>query len=305
MTPAANAGGPAGNPGAAAKLSNSDFTVFIGGKKIKPGDDIENAVEARGSDYEYSEAISCEHDGMDKTYSYNNVEFYTYPDGSADRIDEIMLITPDYQTYKGIGVNDSLEKVIDAYGAGYSDKNEYYITYEGPGGALRFYLTGDTVTGVSIARDGYQKDDNSAVIPTGTGNEELDKAIGDILSQIIKPGMSGEEKLKAVYNHMLDYGWRPMNVDLTGGYTDQKIAELALYLVRNGKGSCEHIACLEVELIRALGYEAEPVIGQRTAHGVFVSHHWARVYIDGVGYNFDPGFVFLKTDEEIISTHHS
>ena len=142
----------AANPKSASKLSSSDFIVSIGGTKIKPGDNVKNVIDALGSGYEYSEVISCDHDGMDKTYTYGNVEFYTYPDGKIDRIDEIILTSSTYQTARGIAVSDSIEKVNTAYGEEYTDSSQYFVSYKDTGGVLCFYKSGNTVTSISIAR---------------------------------------------------------------------------------------------------------------------------------------------------------
>ena len=137
----------------APKLSSSDFVISIGGTKIKLGDNVQNAINACGSGYEYSEAVSCVHDGMDKVYTYNDVEFYTYPDGSIDRINEIILTSPAYQTSRGITVSNSIDMVNNAYGNEYADNNQYFVSYKDTDGILSFYRSGDTVTSISIARN--------------------------------------------------------------------------------------------------------------------------------------------------------
>ena len=44
------------------------------GKKIYIGQEIEDAVAILGEDYEYIEAESCEVEGLDKFYKYQNLK---------------------------------------------------------------------------------------------------------------------------------------------------------------------------------------------------------------------------------------
>jgi len=185
------------------------------------------------------------------------------------------------------------ENGVMAVGLTVVDGNQYYFKENG-------------IMAVNETIDGYNADENGVLSPANSVIIEANEAVQNILSRIIKPGMTEREKFKAIYDHMnSSYNWRAVPADVSGGYTDEKIAELALYLIRNGKGNCDHLACLEVLLIRGIGYQAEPIVGQRrpTTSSAFYANTWVVVYIDGVRYHFDPGFAFLLTDEQVSATH--
>ena len=139
---------PAGKPAA---MSASDLTITIGGKAYKLNDSISGILGALGSGYEYGETISCDHEGMDKIYTYADVELYTYPDGNVDKINEIVFITAKYKTDRGIGVSDSTSAILAAYGDGYEDLDGIWA-YKFGSGALWFYLRGDTVRSIGISQ---------------------------------------------------------------------------------------------------------------------------------------------------------
>ena len=162
-----------------------------------------------------------------------------------------------------------------------------------------------SLSNITVGGYVYRANEKGELVRIVSGNKEADDAVRNILSQIIKPGMAETEKLKAVYDHMASYNWRAVNADVSGGYTDEKMAELALYLVHSGRGNCDHYASLEILLIRGLGYKAEPMVGQRklSEEGQFSAYTWAKVYVDGKACHFDPGYAFLLTDEEVKATH--
>jgi len=141
-----------GSAQGAAPLSANDLVLSIGGKEFRLDDNIALVTAVLGTEYEYSETISCEYDGMDKIFTYDGVEFYTYPEGEEDFLHEILLLTPKYQTARGIAVDDSKDQVTAAYGEEFEDKGGIWV-YKADSGALWFYFTGDTVRSVSFAKE--------------------------------------------------------------------------------------------------------------------------------------------------------
>ena len=101
-------------------------------------------------DYEYSEGKSCDYDGLDKTFFYEEVEFYTWPMSAGDLINEIYSTSPTVTTSKGIAVGAAKEDVLAAYGEGAEDTG-YQLIYSADGGSLSFDLEDDVVTAVYIA----------------------------------------------------------------------------------------------------------------------------------------------------------
>jgi len=136
----------------AAPLSVNDMLLIVGGTVFRLDDAIGLVTDALGTDYEFSESISCEYEGMDKIFAYEGVEFYTYPVGEKDFLHEIALTAPKYQTARGIAVGDSAERVAGAYGEDYDDQDGIWV-YPADSGALWFYFTGDTVRSVSLSKD--------------------------------------------------------------------------------------------------------------------------------------------------------
>lgn len=133
-------------------LTEKDLAFSIEGREFRLDDDIALVAAALGTSYEYSEAVSCEYDGMDKIFTYDGVEFYTYPNGKQDFLHEIILLTSKYRTARGIAVNDSKDRVLAAYGGGFEDKDGIWV-YKTGAGALWFYFTGDAVRSVSLAKE--------------------------------------------------------------------------------------------------------------------------------------------------------
>lgn len=77
----------------------------------------------------YFEAASCAFDGLDKTYTYGDVEIITYPNEDVDYISSIRLLNSGVSTPEGITIGSSVEEVETAYGEDYTDFGGQY-TYE-------------------------------------------------------------------------------------------------------------------------------------------------------------------------------
>ena len=61
-------------------ISEVDLTLTVGGTAVRPDTSVSALLDAFGTDYTYSEAVSCVYTGMDKTYAYSDRILYTYPD---------------------------------------------------------------------------------------------------------------------------------------------------------------------------------------------------------------------------------
>jgi hypothetical protein len=102
-------------------FSEEDLVFVYNGEEFKLDSDVKPLIKSIGDGYEFSEAVSCAYTGMDKTYSYGDIDLYTYPLDSKDRIDEIYIMSNKYSTKKGITVGSSLDDIIVAYGENYTD----------------------------------------------------------------------------------------------------------------------------------------------------------------------------------------
>lgn len=157
----------------------------------------------------------------------------------------------------------------------------------------------------------------SAAVGELTGNSKLDNAVKDIIDQVASPGNTAEKNLGAVFDWMVkELKYKYVSVDLSEGYTEDLVNELAEYVVLNRRGACEHQAALMAVFIQRLGFESIVVKGDFLSDDgtEWVEHGWALGKIDGSYYHFDPLFgrnhtngkprtFFMKKDAEIEHLH--
>jgi hypothetical protein len=98
--------------GQKAGFGAEDLCLEVDGETYFLHSDVAAVLDTLGTGYEYSEARSCDYDGMDKAYLYDTAEFYTYPRGSSDMLNEIYSEDLTAETSKGIGVGASKEDVL-------------------------------------------------------------------------------------------------------------------------------------------------------------------------------------------------
>lgn len=136
-------------------ISEVDLTLTVGGTAVRPDTSVSALLDAFGTDYTYSEAVSCVYTGIDKTYAYSDRILYTYPDGDADRLLELYC-TADVQTAQGVGIGASRKDVEAAYGTEYTQAGNT-MTYALAAqdsltipASLYFELDGDTVCAIGL-----------------------------------------------------------------------------------------------------------------------------------------------------------
>lgn len=136
-------------------ISEVDLTLTVGGTAVRPDTSVSALLDAFGTDYTYSEAVSCVYTGMDKTYAYSDRILYTYPDGDADRLLELYC-TADVQTAQGVGIGASRKDVEAAYGTEYTQAGNT-MTYALAAqdsltipASLYFELDGDTICAIGL-----------------------------------------------------------------------------------------------------------------------------------------------------------
>jgi hypothetical protein len=137
-------------------FSQADLYLDVGGTDYALDVDIEEVISGLGEDYDYSEAKSCDYEGLDKTYLYPVAEFYTYPHSEGDMVNEIYTDDPGVSTSKGVRVGASKEDVLASYGTDCEDTG-YQLIYKLPGkqgtpegGSLCFDLADGAVTAIYI-----------------------------------------------------------------------------------------------------------------------------------------------------------
>ncbi len=136
-------------------ISEVDLTLTVGGTAVRPDTSVSALLDAFGTNYTYSEAVSCVYTRMDKTYAYSDRILYTYPDGDADRLLELYC-TADVQTAQGVGIGASRKDVEAAYGTEYTQAGNT-MTYALAAqdsltipASLYFELDGDTVCAIGL-----------------------------------------------------------------------------------------------------------------------------------------------------------
>ena len=105
----------AGGNASAAKFSKNDLYLTIHGTKYVCDGVIDDMINAFGEDYSYAEAISCAYDGLDKIFTYDNLDIYTRPDGDRDLVTELCAYD-DVESSKNIVIGSSADSVRSAYG---------------------------------------------------------------------------------------------------------------------------------------------------------------------------------------------
>ncbi len=141
-------------------FSAADLKISSGGKTYAVDVYIDEMTAAFGDGYDYSEALSCAYDGMDKIFSYadKSVDFYTRPDGEKDMVCEIYAYGGDWTSSKGIALGATRADVVAKYGEPTSSTNFVYYyemaasNAESTGASLYFeFMNGDdSLTGFGV-----------------------------------------------------------------------------------------------------------------------------------------------------------
>lgn len=156
--------------------------------------------------------------------------------------------------------------------------------------------------------------------PLPTGYDKLDIAVEEALAEIIKPGMSQYQKLKAAYDYCVTsftYDGVPLSNPIGEEYyTDippdgftftsinyEKLTEgidyptlltpvdcvFAETVLREKEGVCDHYTAAFVALANTIGFEAHDIAGSiQGTDGRWYGHAWALVKLGDSYYIFDP-----------------
>lgn len=154
-----NSGAPASGAAAVGSFSAEDIALVIDGKTYRCAEDVSTLLKDLGEEYTYSEAISCAYDGLDKTYTFENADVYTYPDGEIDRVFEITVYSGDVSTPKGLKIGDSVSRLEELYGTGYEEAGITLI-YQLPakqenaeGASLYVTVENDVIASIAITAE--------------------------------------------------------------------------------------------------------------------------------------------------------
>jgi hypothetical protein len=132
-------------------FTEADLFLVINGQEYRCAVNIEEIIAVFGDGYEYSEAISCLYEGLDKSFIYDIAEFYTYPARNGDYVNEIYVSSQEVASSRGMRVGSTRDGVIAAYGEPAEDTGslliyELAVVIDGHQNAsLSFLLGGDDV----------------------------------------------------------------------------------------------------------------------------------------------------------------
>lgn len=144
---------------------------------------------------------------------------------------------------------------------------------------------------------------NSAKLnPMSTNNEKLDAMVDSILAQVAPDSMSTYEKVRSIYNYLVQtnrYG-HSVAVDTSGTYTsvyDAEVVSRATNILKQKTGNCMDFSCAFMVLTRKIGLECYYVTGEILNKYNETSYHgWNIIRINGVDYGFDSEGDFRASD---------
>ena len=135
---------------------------------------------------------------------------------------------------------------------------------------------------------------NAPLHPMKTNEPDMDKWTEELLGQITTDSMTTYQKVKAVYDYLIN------NVEYAMGYRswadvtyvsdyDQFVVDEAASILLFEKGVCENYSSAFMVLTRAIGLDSYIMIGRVKAKaGGTAAHVWAYIKINGAYYAFDP-----------------
>ena len=126
------------------------YTFSYNGMEFTLGDVF--TTDKYGEEISYSEVPSCAFEGIDKTYTYDNYEVTTYPDGDTDRISNVLLKGTDVKTPEGVGILDTKDDMISKYGNDFK-QNENQYTYTLENTHLEFVIEDDVISSIEYYID--------------------------------------------------------------------------------------------------------------------------------------------------------
>lgn len=190
----------------------------------------------------------------------------------------------------GSASEDSGEEIWSTWESGTVDLPQGWRNINGN----LFYVTDQKLFAYNTTVNGIRLDENGRYT---TGSSELDGLLRVEIQKIINNNMTQEQKLRAVYDYMIDnYSYRGAGTPDIG--TDSWNAEYAINMLKSGKGNCYSWAATFTYLARQSGWYARAVAGTATSpKGSVREHAWTMINIDGTDYTFDSELegVYAKT----------
>lgn len=147
---------------------------------------------------------------------------------------------------------------------------------------------------VSVSSDIESLINSAPLHPMKTNEPDVDAMASDILSQITNSSMTTYQKVKAVYDYIIqtckyEGGWMVSTDVNYCTMLDYFIVMKACTIMMKHEGVCENYSSLFLVLTRAIGLETYLGFGQvATKSGGTTGHTWAIMKLNGEYYIFDP-----------------
>lgn len=123
------------------------YVFEIEGIEIAMHAEVAPILKRLGESMAFFEAESCAYQGMEKIYTYNGFELYTYEIDGIDYVASVIFLDDTVTTKEGVYLYMTLEQVVDAYGDDYTENLGLY-TYELQEGTISFLIDNNEVVSI-------------------------------------------------------------------------------------------------------------------------------------------------------------
>ncbi len=139
-----------GSEGSASAIRNGDkgYPFYKDGLKIEIDAPAAEIIAALGEPVSYFEAAACAIGDLDKVYTYNGFQVYTYQVEGVDYISSVTLTDNTNTTARGISIGSSRAEVKLSYGNP-TEEDSVQFVYESGGMSLIFRFEGERVSRIS------------------------------------------------------------------------------------------------------------------------------------------------------------
>lgn len=147
------------------------------------------------------------------------------------------------------------------------------------------------------------KEDNRKPVTTSgkyvsSGYAPLDEKIHTILDRIITKNMNDEQKLKAVYDYLMQSSYFERTLLIPNDKKQYSQQLYACFILDNNYGVCYDFTSAFKYMTQALGFETRMIYGYHTNPGGGAGEHsWAEIDIKGTTYIFDPAIEKILISE--------
>lgn len=192
----------------------------------------------------------------------NGNVYYLYPDGTAAR--DWVAIGNDWFFFSPLDGAMAIDTVINGFMFGKDGK----------------------FLGMESAMQPAEETSEKPVIK----NRQLKALVEHILSEITRPDMPEEEKIRVCYDYIMNLTTYKRTYDFPAAdWQKEWTEEYAFQLLATGEGNCYRYASAFAYLVAGLGYDAKVITGEVVARrGGTTPHGWTEVKVDGSWYIYDP-----------------